>query len=135
MTPNLLFYQLLLVALVLICIVIHVWWPDSSRATPPRPLMLDQPRRKRPKGPKLFTGYIHKPLCEACEQGIDQLLKAPGSGRAGSHPWQRLGQGVATAFTSDGGGLDRSHLDVERSADVSGAAVSPASYGLRTGAV
>jgi hypothetical protein len=76
MTPNLLFYQLLLVALVLICIVIHVWWPDSSRATPPRPLMLDQPRRKRPKGPKLFTGYIHKPLCEACEQGIDQLLKA-----------------------------------------------------------
>jgi hypothetical protein len=56
MTPNLLFYQLLLVALVLICIVIHVWWPDPSRATPPRPLTLDPPRRKRSKEPKPFTG-------------------------------------------------------------------------------
>src|SRR5262249_40969283 len=27
--------------------------------------------------PKPFTGFIHKPLCEACEQGADTRLKAP----------------------------------------------------------
>jgi hypothetical protein len=32
MAPNLVFYQLLLVALVLICLMIHVWWPDPPRA-------------------------------------------------------------------------------------------------------
>jgi hypothetical protein len=79
MTPNLLFYQLLLVALVLICFMIHVWWPDPSRATPPRPLKPDKPRRKRSTGPKPFTGYLHTPLCEACEQGTDTRPKAPGS--------------------------------------------------------
>jgi hypothetical protein len=47
--------QLLLVALVLICLLVHVWWPDPSRAAPPRPLKPDQPRRKRSKEPKPFT--------------------------------------------------------------------------------
>jgi hypothetical protein len=79
MTPNVLFYQLLLVALVLICFMIHVWWPDPSRATPPRPLQPNKPRRKRSKEPKPFTGYIHKPLCEACENRSDPRPKAPGS--------------------------------------------------------
>ena len=45
MAPNLLFYQLLLVALVLICLLIHVWWPDPPRATPQTPLKPDKPRR------------------------------------------------------------------------------------------
>jgi IS1 family transposase len=79
MIPNPLFYQLLLVSLVLLCIMIHVWWPDSSKATPARPSKPDQPRRQRSKEPKPFTGYIHKPLCEACEQGVDSRPKAPGS--------------------------------------------------------
>jgi len=79
MVPNVLFYQLLLVALVLICLLIHVGWPDPSRATPPRPIKPDQLRPKRSKEPKPFTGYIHKPLCEACEQGLDTRPKAPGA--------------------------------------------------------
>jgi transposase-like protein len=79
MAPNLLFYQLLLVALVLICLITHVWWPDDSRATPQRPLKPDKPRRKRSQEPKPFTGFIHKPLCEACEQGADERPKAPSS--------------------------------------------------------
>ena len=79
MMSNPLFYQLLWVALVLICIMIHIWWPDPSRATPPRPIKPDQPRRKRSKEPKPFTGYLHKPLCEACEAGTDPPPQAPGS--------------------------------------------------------
>ena len=66
MTPHLLFYQLLLVTLGLICLIIHVWWPDPPIATPQTPLKPNKPYRKRSKEPKPFTGLIHKPLCEAC---------------------------------------------------------------------
>ena len=54
MAPNLWLYQLLLAALVLLCLIIHVWWPDPLRATPPRPLTPDKPRRKRSKEPRLI---------------------------------------------------------------------------------
>src|SRR5215510_2109482 len=79
MAPNLLFYQLLLVALVLIGLMVHVWWPDHPTLTPRAPLKPSKPRRKRSKEPKPFTGYIHKPLCEACQQGVGSWPKAPGS--------------------------------------------------------
>src|SRR5215471_13804265 len=79
MAPNLLFYQLLLVALVLIFLMIHLWSPDHSRATPHRPFKPDKPRRKRSKEPQPFTGLLHKPLCEACAQGAEARRKAPGS--------------------------------------------------------
>jgi hypothetical protein len=79
MAPNMLFYQLLLVALVMICFMLHVWWPDPSRATPPQPLKPDKPQRKRAKAPQPFMGYLHKPLCEACEAGTDPRPPAPGS--------------------------------------------------------
>ncbi len=59
MASNLLFYQLLLVALMLICFMIHVWWPDNPRTLATTPLKPDKPRRKRSKDPKPFTGLIH----------------------------------------------------------------------------
>src|SRR5215510_10041200 len=79
MAPNVLFYQLLFAALVLVCLIIHVWWPDPLRAAPPPPIKPLKPRRKRSKEPTPFTGYIHQPLCEACEHGLDSRPKAPGS--------------------------------------------------------
>src|SRR5262245_42692216 len=78
MAPNLWFYQLLLVALVLIFLMIHLWWPDHSRAIPHRPFKPDKPRRKCSKEPQPFTGLLHKPLCEACAQGAEARRKAPG---------------------------------------------------------
>ena len=78
MVPNLLFYQLLLVALVLICILVHVGWPDRPNVTPQTPRKPGKPRCKRSKELKPFTGYIHKPLCEACQQGADSRPKTPG---------------------------------------------------------
>ena len=79
MMPNLLFYQLLLVALVLLCLLIHVAWPDATPPTSPVPLKPDKPRRKRANEPKPFTGYIHKPVCERCEPGTESRPKPPGS--------------------------------------------------------
>jgi hypothetical protein len=79
MASNLLFYPLLLVALVLICLLIHVRRPDDPRVTPQTPRKLDPPRRKRSKAPKPLTGLIHKPLCEACEQRADACFRTPGA--------------------------------------------------------
>ena len=78
MVPHLLFYQLLLVALVLIYCLIHVWWPDDPTATLQTPLKPVKPQRKRSKEPKPFTGLLRKLLCAACEQGLVASPKAPG---------------------------------------------------------
>ncbi len=71
MVTNLLLYQILLAVHVLICLMSHVWWPNTPRATPQRALKPDESGRQRANAPKLFTGLIHKPLCKACEQGAD----------------------------------------------------------------
>jgi hypothetical protein len=63
MVPNVLFYQLFVVALVVICLLIHVWWRDAPSASPPTALTPDTPRRKRSTEPKPFPGFIHIPLC------------------------------------------------------------------------
>src|SRR2546428_235783 len=79
MAPNLLFYQLLVIALVVICLLSHVWWPHPPRAMPQMPHKPDKPRRKRSTAPKPFPGLIHQPLCAVCEQGADTGPKAPGA--------------------------------------------------------
>jgi len=79
MAPDAFFYPLLLAALVLVCLIVHVWWPDPLRATPPSPVKPDKPQRKPPKEAKPFAGYLQKPLCEACEHGVDSRPQAPGA--------------------------------------------------------
>jgi IS1 family transposase len=79
MVPNVLLYQLFVVALVLICIMVHVWWPDRPSVTPQTSRQPSKPRRKCSKELKPFPGYIHKPLCEACAKGTNTSPKAPGS--------------------------------------------------------
>jgi transposase-like protein len=79
MAQHLLFYHLLLIALVLICLIIPVWWPDTSRATLHRPLKPDKPRRKRSKGPTPFAGLIHKPSCDACDRAVAPRPQTPSS--------------------------------------------------------
>ena len=79
MASNSLFYQCLLVALVLICLLLHVGLSDNPPRVPHAPLEPPRPRRRRSKDSKPFTGLIHKPLCEAWELGADTRPKAPGS--------------------------------------------------------
>jgi transposase-like protein len=76
MVSTLLFYQLLLVALVLICLPMYVAWPDDPPRAPIPPPQPHQRRRRRVEEPKPFPG--HKPLCAACEQAADAQPKAPG---------------------------------------------------------
>ena len=56
MVPNLLFYQLLMVALVLICLLIPAGLPDHLPCAPQTLLQPDQRRRRRSKEPQPFTG-------------------------------------------------------------------------------
>jgi len=79
MAPNPLLYQLLLVALMLICLMIHVWWPDDPPRAPQTPLEPNKRRRRRSKEPQPFPGLIHKPLCEACGQEAKARSQASGS--------------------------------------------------------
>jgi IS1 family transposase len=76
MIPHFLFYQLLLVALLVLCLLMHVWWPDKPAAASQLPLEPNKRRRTRSKEPKPFTGLLHQPLCEACKQGIDPRPEA-----------------------------------------------------------
>ena len=79
MVPNVLFYQLFVVALVVICLLIHVWWRDAPSASPPTALTPDTPRRKRSTEPKPFPGFLHLPLCAACVQGTNERPATPGA--------------------------------------------------------
>jgi hypothetical protein len=55
MAPHLSFYQLLLVALVLICLMIHVWWPDAPSVIPKTPRKPATPRRNRSQDPQTLS--------------------------------------------------------------------------------
>jgi IS1 family transposase len=79
MVPNLIFYKLLLVALLGLCFLLHVLWPNERATAGPTPPKPPPPPRKRSQEPKLLTGLIHKPLCDACEQATDSHPKAPGA--------------------------------------------------------
>ena len=73
------FYKLLLVSLVWLCVMVHVLWldkPTAAGSTSPHPTL---PRRKRSRVPQPFAGLIHKPICDACEQGVDARPKPPGA--------------------------------------------------------
>jgi hypothetical protein len=79
-----LFYQLLLITLVLICLLVHVGLQDGPPQVSKTPLEPKTRRRWRTKEPKPFAGLIQQPLCEACEQGIDTRPRGPGRHRPSS---------------------------------------------------
>ena len=77
MVSNLVFSQLVLIAVVWLFLMLYGLWPAEPTATrpqTPKPLM---PPRKRSKEPKSFMGLTHKPYCEACEQGVESRWEPP----------------------------------------------------------
>src|SRR6266571_2693962 len=77
MASHLLFYQLLLVALVCLCFVLHALWPGARTGVRPTLLQPSPPRPKRSREPTPFDGLLHKPLCAACDQAAASGHKAP----------------------------------------------------------
>src|SRR3989454_4777679 len=78
MMPDPLFYQLLLVGLVWLCLMLHVVWPSdraTAGSTTPRPA---QAPPKRSSDLKPFPGLTRKPPCAACEQAHEHVPQPPG---------------------------------------------------------
>jgi IS1 family transposase len=78
MVSDLFFYQLMLVALVWLCVMLHWAWP-SDTATYPTALEPLPPLPKRTREPTPFVGLTHKPHCDACEHHGDLHPQPPSS--------------------------------------------------------
>src|SRR6267143_384375 len=77
MVSHLFFYQLVLVALVWLCVMLHWTWPSDPASvwpTTPEPL---PPLRKRKREPTPFAGLTTKPHCDACEHGSAPRSQTP----------------------------------------------------------
>ena len=77
MMPDPLFYQLLLVGLVWLCLMLHVVWPSdraTAGSTTPRPATAAP---KRSSDLKPFPGLTRRPPCAACEQAHEHVPQPP----------------------------------------------------------
>src|SRR6266478_3474071 len=78
MVSPLFFYQLVLIALVWLCLMLHWMWPsDPAAACPPPELPPLLPKRRREPTP--FAGLTQKPHCDACEHRGDPRPQTPSS--------------------------------------------------------
>ena len=71
MVPDLFFYQLVLVALVWLCVMLQWVWPSDPATACPTTLKPTPPLPKRNREPKPFEGLTTKPHCDACAQVSD----------------------------------------------------------------
>ena len=76
MVSDLFFYQLVLVALVWLCLMLQWVWPSDIAVCPTTPEP-PPPLPKRTREPKPFAGLTHKPPCDACEHTTDSGPQAP----------------------------------------------------------
>src|ERR1700746_1872251 len=67
MVSHLFFYQLVLIALVWLCLMLHWAWPSDPAAVCPTAPEPTPPLPKRRREPKPFAGFTQKPHCDACE--------------------------------------------------------------------
>src|SRR5438128_7369387 len=76
MVPDLFFYQLVLVALIWLCVMLHGAWPSDPATCPPTPEPTP-PVPKRHRAPTPFAGLTTKPHCDTCEHGTAPRPQAP----------------------------------------------------------
>src|SRR4029453_9982533 len=67
MVSPLFFYQLVLIALVWLCLMLQWAWPSDPAAVCPTAPEPTPPLPKRRREPKPFAGFTQKPHCDACE--------------------------------------------------------------------
>jgi hypothetical protein len=79
MESNAIFYQLLLMSVVWLCVMLYMLWPYERAVACQTPPNSTPPRRKRSSKRKPFAGLLHKPICEACQHTAEEHLKGPAS--------------------------------------------------------
>src|SRR6266571_4102790 len=77
MVSHLFFYQLVLVALVWLCVMLQWAWPSDPATVCPTTPEPPGPRPKRHHEPTPFAGLTQKPHCDACEHASAPHSQAP----------------------------------------------------------
>src|SRR5215831_1738405 len=77
MVSPLFFYQLVFLALLWLCIMLHYRWPSDRAAQRQSPSPPASPPHKRSREPKPFAGLTYRPLCDACEQAVEPRPPSP----------------------------------------------------------
>ena len=77
MVSHLFFYQLVLVALVWLCVMLQWAWPSDSAAACPTTPEPPGPQPKRHHEPRPFAGLTTKPPCDACAHASGPRPQAP----------------------------------------------------------
>jgi hypothetical protein len=69
MIPHHIYYQLVIVGLLWLCIMLHDVWPSQDAVSPPPPVppVPPQLKRKRSNVPTPFVGLTQRPHCALCE--------------------------------------------------------------------
>jgi hypothetical protein len=77
MVSDLVFYQLVLIALVWLCVMLQWAWPSDPAAACPTLPEPATPLPKRKREPTPFAGLITKPHCDACTPASHPRPLAP----------------------------------------------------------
>src|SRR5262245_47011271 len=79
MIPHHIYYQLVIVGLLWLCVMLHDVWPSQDAVSPPPsvPPVPPQVKRQRSKGPKPFAGLTQRPYCALCVHATNHAEPQP----------------------------------------------------------
>lgn len=77
MIPHLVYYQLVILVLLWLCLMLPHLWPSPPGGAPQTPTQPIRPKRQRSTEPKPFAGLTHKPHCALCEHESGERAPAP----------------------------------------------------------
>src|SRR5262245_13267837 len=77
MIPDFVYYQLVIIILLLLCFILSHLLASPHRGMTTRPGDPIKPKRNRSREPKSFEGLTHKPHCALCEQEAGKTAPAP----------------------------------------------------------
>ena len=77
MIPHHVYYQLVILILLWLCIMLPHLWSSPPSGPPKTPTPSIKPRRRRSREPKPFAGLTQKPHCPLCEQEFAPSTQAP----------------------------------------------------------
>src|SRR5262245_12116946 len=77
MVSHLVFYQLMVLGLLWLCVMLHYAWPNACTGGDQRPSQPLPPPRQRSRDPPPFPGLTRKPPWAACEQAAPAPATLP----------------------------------------------------------
>jgi IS1 family transposase len=77
MSPHLVYYPLVILVLLWLCVLLLSLWPRPPGGATQTPTTSITPKRTRSTAPKAFAGLTHKPHCALCEQEAGETAPGP----------------------------------------------------------